>query len=104
MYNSFFFFFFCSSSASFPPPPSEVVNARQDEQMECRARSEFPLKTHPRAAEAEAISEDDAKVPEFVFVKADVLDEANRRNKSAPPRFIIFTERFFVSSFVGKCS
>jgi hypothetical protein len=103
MYNSFFFFFFCSSSASFPPPPSEVVNARQDEQMECR-RSEFPLKTHPRAAEAEAISEDDAKVPEFVFVKADALDEANRRNKSAPPRFIIFTERFFVSSFVGKCS
>jgi hypothetical protein len=103
MYNSFFFFFFCSSSASFPPPPSEVVNARQDEQMECRARSEFPLKTHPRAAEAEA-AEDDAKVPEFVFVKADVLDEANRRNKSAPPRFIIFTERFFVSSFVGKCS
>jgi hypothetical protein len=103
MYNSFFFFFFCSSSASFPPPPSEVVNARQDEQMECRARSEFPLKTHPRAAEAEA-AEDDAKVPEFVFVKADVLDEANRRNKSAPPRFIIFTERFKVSSFVGKCS
>jgi hypothetical protein len=72
--------------------------------MECRARSEFPLKTHPRAAEAEAISEDDAKVPEFVFVKADALDEANRRNKSAPPRFIIFTERFKVSSFVGKCS
>jgi hypothetical protein len=103
MYNSFFFFFFCSSSASFPPPPSEVVNARQDEQMECRARSEFPLKTHPRAAEAEA-AEDDAKVPEFVFVKADALDEANRRNKSAPPRFIIFTERFKVSSFVGKCS
>ena len=103
MYNSFFFSFFCSSSASFPPPPSEVVNARQDEQMECRARSEFPLKTHPRAAEAEA-AEDDAKVPEFVFVKADVLDEANRRNKSAPPRFIIFTERFKVSSFVGKCS
>jgi len=102
MYNSFFFFFFCSSSASFPPPPSEVVNARQDEQMECRTRSEFPLKTHPRAAEAEA-AEDDAKVPEFVFVKADVLDEANRRNKSAPPRFIIFIERF-VSSFVGKCS
>jgi len=102
MYNSFFFFFFCSSSASFPPPPSEVVNARQDEQMECRARSEFPLKTHPRAAEAEA-AEDDAKVPEFIFVKADALDEANRRNKSAPPRFIIFTERF-VSSFVGKCS
>jgi len=100
MYNSFFFFFFCSSSASFPPPPSEVVNARQDEQMECR-RSEFPLKTHPRAAEAEA-AEDDAKVPEFVFVKADALDEANR-NKSAPPRFIIFIERF-VSSFVGKCS
>jgi hypothetical protein len=103
MYNSFFFFFFCSFSASFPPPPSEVVNARQDEQMECRARSEFPLKTHPRAAEAEA-AEDDAKVPEFVFVKADALDEANRRNKSAPPRFIIFTERFKVSSFVGKCS
>jgi hypothetical protein len=103
MYNSFFFFFFCSSSASFPPPPSEVVNARQDEQMECRARSEFPLKTHPRAAEAEA-AEDDAKVPEFIFVKADALDEANRRNKSAPPRFIIFTERFKVSSFVGKCS
>ena len=68
--------------------------------MECR-RSEFPLKTHPRAAEAEA-AEDDAKVPEFVFVKADVLDEANR-NKSAPPSFIIFIERF-VSSFVGKCS
>ena len=66
--------------------------------MECR-RSEFPLKTHPRAAEAEA-AEDDAKVPEFVFVKADALDEANRRNKSAPPRFIIFTERFKVSSFV----
>jgi hypothetical protein len=103
MYNSFFFSFFCSSSASFPPPPSEVVNARQDEQMECRARSEFPLKTHPRAAEAEA-AEDDAKVPEFIFVKADALDEANRRNKSAPPRFIIFTERFKVSSFVGKCS
>ena len=67
--------------------------------MECR-RSEFPLKTHPRVAEAEA-AEDDAKVPEFVFVKADVLDEANR-NKNTPPRFI-FIERF-VSSYVGKCS
>jgi hypothetical protein len=101
MYNSFFFFFFCSSSASFPPPPSEVVNARQDEQMECRARSEFPLKTHPRAAEAEAAG-DDAKLPELVFVKADLLDKANR-NKNTPPRFIIFIESF-VSSFVRKCS
>ena len=63
--------------------------------------SEMCIRDSPRAAEAEA-AEDDAKVPEFVFVKADVLDEANR-NKSAPPRFIIFIERF-VSSFVGKCS
>jgi len=92
MYNSFFFF--CSSSSPFPPPPSVVVvNARQDEQ-ECRC--EFPLKvlrsaplrlhltTHPRAA-------DDAKLPEFAFVFADLLDKANR-NKENTPRFI-FIER-----------
>ena len=59
---------------------------------------QFPPKDISTSSRREA--GDDAKLPELVFVKADLLDKANR-NKNTPPRFIIFIESF-VSSLCGK--